>query len=116
MNAAPDQLPLLIRLADWADDLASKQLAVVKSVLGKSPRAMLLPLLADEGVGIITIYCEGGRPSIQFWRSVFERRASQSIAGVETAAHKAIGAGNSTNAITEALLDALAEAYREAAR
>jgi hypothetical protein len=115
-HGAPNELQLLTRLADWADELADKQLAVVKSLLGKSPRAMLLPLLADEGVGIITIYCERGRPSIQFWRSVFERRASGSIPAVEAAAGKALGAGNSTNIITETLLDALAEAYREAAR
>jgi hypothetical protein len=53
--------------------------------------------------------------SAPFWRSVFERRAPHSIPAVEDAAQTERRQGNTTRDITGSLLEALTQAYREAA-
>jgi hypothetical protein len=53
---------------------------------------------------------------VSFWRSVFERRAPNSIESVEKIiAPTPLGAGTSVKQVSEELLDALETAYREAA-
>jgi hypothetical protein len=52
---------------------------------------------------------------MQFYRSVFERRAPEAIPAVETALGVKITQGNSTRVFTEELLTALTAAYRLAA-
>jgi hypothetical protein len=51
---------------------------------------------------------------MQFWRSVFERRAPQSIALVESVLGAKLKQGNSTHDFPESLLHALSQAYQEA--
>jgi hypothetical protein len=51
---------------------------------------------------------------MQFWRSVFERRAPTSIAAVETALGAELRQGNSTHDFPDTLLEAISNAYREA--
>jgi hypothetical protein len=51
---------------------------------------------------------------MQFWRSVFERRAPNSIPLVQHAFGAELKQGNSTNDFPQPLLDALNRAYREA--
>jgi len=52
---------------------------------------------------------------MQFWRSVFERRALQSIASVQAALGAELRQGNATHSFPEPLLQAITHAYREAA-
>jgi len=52
---------------------------------------------------------------MQFWRSVFERRAPHSIPAVQAVLGTELKQGNSTRDFPEPLLDALNQAYREAA-
>ena len=52
---------------------------------------------------------------MQFWRSVFERRAPRSIPAVEAALGTELKQGNATHQFAEPLLQALTQAYREAA-
>jgi hypothetical protein len=112
--ASADQQILLRRLAAWATDLETEGLVRLSTYVGKSARHTLLPRLIDEGVGLVTIWNHHGG-SISFWRSVFARRAPESIARVEAVIRpKVIGSGNNTNEISEELLAALADAYREA--
>jgi hypothetical protein len=40
---------------------------------------------------IVTIYNDRGTPSLQFWRSVFERRAPESLPRVEQLATVEVG-------------------------
>lgn len=106
------QLSELRRLCTWADSLASGGLAQLVTVKAKVLWA-LKPTLADEGVGLVTIYNDSG-PSLQFWRSVFERRAPRSIERVEAVLEKPIANGNQTRVFSDQLLAELTAAYREA--
>jgi hypothetical protein len=73
----------------------------------------LLPYLPRDGVGLVSIYNTNGA-YIQFWRSVFERRAPQSLPRVEQIiAPKELRQGIWTPIITEELLEALSAAYHE---
>ena len=61
-----------------------------------------------------TIYSDNGSAYLQFFRSVFERRAPRSLAAVEAAMGTEVRQGNTTRQIPDSLLAALTEAYREA--
>lgn len=52
---------------------------------------------------------------MQFWRSVFERRAPHSIPAVQGVLGTELKQGNSARDFPEPLLDALNQAYQEAA-
>jgi hypothetical protein len=74
----------------------------------------LLPRLPRDGVGLVSVYNANGA-YVQFWRSVFERRAPQTLPNVQRIiAPRALGQGTWTPVITEELLDSLTDAYREA--
>lgn len=76
----------------------------------------LRPRLRADNVGLVTIYNHySGTPSLQFWRPVFERRAPESLPRVEQVAPVQVGQGNTTSEVSDELLEALTEAYREAA-
>jgi hypothetical protein len=70
--------------------------------------------LRTENAGLVTIWNEGGA-YLQFWRGVFERRAPETLSHVERIAPVQIGQGNTTREISDELLEALTDAYREAA-
>jgi hypothetical protein len=116
IETAPlDARPQLRRLAGWAQRLQEEGLARVVTSL-KPGWDRLLPLLPAEGVGLVTIWCDKSGGHVQFWRSVFERLAPNSLPLVEAAAAPALvtGGGN-TRIVSDDLLDALTAAYREAA-
>lgn len=77
---------------------------------------MLNPRLLPERAALATLWCwADGRPFVQLWRSVFELRAPDSIASVDAAIGGAeIGQGINVP-ISNQLLDALFDAYVEAA-
>ena len=75
----------------------------------------LLPKLCADNASLVTIYNDRGTPSLQFWRSVFERRAPESLPRVEQLATVEVGQGKTTYEVSEELLEALTDAYREAA-
>lgn len=84
-QAASDQQILLHRLTGWAEGLLDERLATLATYQGKAGMTTLLPRLPDEGVGLATIYADRRRGYLQLWRSVFERRAPNSLARVEAA-------------------------------
>lgn len=92
----PARRELLERLADWADALDRDGLVKLVTYRGKSGMTTLLPRLPGDDAGLVSIYCDNGSGYIQFWRSVFERRARRSIAAVEAAAGTQIRQGNTT--------------------
>lgn len=111
IHAAPaDHQEQLRRACAWAVALEREGLVELLSYQGKGTRVTLLPRFKDEQVGLVTRWNDGG---MSLWRSVFERRAPESIAPIEKLIGKAIGAGNTTREISDELLAALTKAYRE---
>jgi hypothetical protein len=74
----------------------------------------LLPRLAIDNAGLVTIYNDINSAYLQFWRSAFERRAPNSIPAVQAALGTELRQGNTTRQISDGLLNALTNAYREA--
>jgi hypothetical protein len=103
------------RLADWADDLEREGLVKLASFRGRKGITTLLPRLAADDAGLVTIASDTRSAYMQFWRSVFERRAPQSIASVQAELGADLRQGNATHDFPEPLLDAVTRAYREAA-
>jgi hypothetical protein len=77
---------------------------------GRSGIISLLPRLASDNAGLVTIYNDMKSAYVQFWRGVFERCAPLSIRAVEAAAGTELKQGNWTP-ISHALLDALTRPY-----
>ncbi len=114
--AAPaDQQVFLRRLTDWAIGLGQRGLAQLGTYHGKAGITTLLPRLSD-GAGMVTIYKDTRSAYLQFWRSVFERRAPQALAAVEEAVgEQGVRQGNVVREVSDQLLSALTIAYEEAA-
>lgn len=113
--AAESERPLLRRLAEWAIMLEREGLARLWTTSGVSGRKVLKPWVPGEDVGFVTIWNEAGRPSLTLWRTVFERCAPGAIARVEAAIGAELGTGRLVPDVTDEVLAALTEAYREAA-
>ncbi len=117
IETAPEesQEPLR-RLLNWARDLEGRGLVSLSTYEGiGAKRFTLLPRLAEENAGLVTIWNDGGA-YLQFWRSVFERKAPKFIEQLERLAGTRVGQGNTTRSVSDELLDALTEAYVEAAK
>jgi hypothetical protein len=113
-DAPAERRALLEHLADWADRLEHDGLVKLSSYLGKG-MVTLLPRLASDNAGLVTICNDHQSAYPQFWRGVFERRAPLSIPSVEAAAGTEPRQGNWTPNVSDELLDAVAHAYTEAA-
>ncbi|HEY2307042.1 MAG TPA: hypothetical protein VGI05_14280 [Streptosporangiaceae bacterium] len=111
----PAQREVLARLADWADTLEQQGLVKLATYRGKGGITSLLPRLVADDAGLVSIYCENGAASMQFWRSVFERRTPHAIPAVQAALGTELKQGNATHEFPEVLLEALTRAYQEAA-
>lgn len=108
-----DQQTDLRTLADWAISLEEAGLAKLWTYNGRG-RKTLLPYIPNEEAGLVTLWNDNG-PAVQFWRSVFMRRAPQAMARVEAVIAPAnLGQGTTTREINPELLDAVREAYVEA--
>jgi hypothetical protein len=107
--------PTLDLFVQWAQRVSAADLSDVHTYFGKNDETVLLPYVPGEGVGLVSLYMRAdGRPALQWWRSVFERRAPGSIATVEAAGGGQIGKGTIAPAPDQTLLDALYAAYVEA--
>jgi hypothetical protein len=104
----------LMRLADWADSLEREGLAELATFHGKEVTS-LRPRIAGDVAGLVSIACDVRSAYVQFWRSVFERCAPQSTALVEAELGSELKQGNSTHEFPEPLIEALTQAYQEAA-
>jgi hypothetical protein len=103
----------LARLVEWATDLQRAALVELSSFEGVN-RWILLPRLQPDNAGLVTIWNENGA-AIQFWRSMFEKRAPQFIDKVEARIGRKLGQGNTIREFDDELLDLLTQAYRHAA-
>lgn len=114
-RAPPESHEWLRRLLEWARDLELSGFINLSTYEGVgAKRYTLLPRLVVGGAGLVTIWNDGGA-YLQFWRSVFEKRAPGFIERIEDLAGIRVGQGNTTHNISEELLQALTEAYAEAA-
>jgi hypothetical protein len=110
----PARRDVLARLADWAETMERDGLVRLVSYRGKSGITTLLPYLLGDDAGLVSIVSGKGSAYMTFFRSVFERRAPQSMAAVEAALGTELKQGNSTREFAQPLLDALALAHQEA--
>jgi hypothetical protein len=114
-DASPEHRPELARLCAWAERLGEGGLADLESYRGTTGRLTLLPRLPGEGRGLVTVWNDGG-PSLSLWRSVFEKRAPESIDPLEALiAPIQIGQGNIIREPSDDVLAVLTRAYEEAA-
>jgi hypothetical protein len=116
LSAPQEHRQTLQKLVGWAERICEAGLADVGTYFGKRGEVVLLPRLLPERSGLVSMYCwPDGKPSVQLWRSVFDRRAPVSVSAVSNAADGTeIGQGTFVPTISDQLLDALFEAYIEA--
>lgn len=112
-TAPPASRALLSQLAQWAVALEREKLVKLITYHTKNGDLTFLPRLVADNAGLVSIYNTKGIASLQFWRSVFERRAPNALAYIEKALMP-IKRGNITRDISDELLNALTDAYREA--
>lgn len=112
-TAPANQHEWLMRVTDWAEQLQQQRLVALQTYHGKVGTA-LLPRLPGQG-GLVSVYTDPRTAYLQFWRTVFERRAPNSLPRVEAVLRAPIKQGNVTRDIPDDLLDALTAAYQEAA-
>lgn len=113
-QAPPESRDDLARLTDWAESLEAEGLAWLATRTGTSGITCLKPILHSDAVTLVTINCDLKSSYMQFFRSVFERRAPEAIPAVEAVLGAKITQGNSTRVFPEGLLTALTDAYRKA--
>ena len=115
-QAPPESHESLRSLLEWARSLEANGFIRLATFEGKgAKRFTLLPRLVVENVGLVTIWNDRGA-YLQFWRSVFDKKAPQFIDPIEELAGTRVGQGNTIRNISEELLTALTEAYEHAAR
>ena len=101
-------------LIAWAERVASLPNVRLFTYSG-SRSTTLMPTIMPDNAGLVTIWNGNQQPYISVWRSVFERRAPNSIEPVERAiAPIKIGQGNIVRSVTPQVLEALTTAYQEA--
>jgi hypothetical protein len=118
-EAADEDRPLIARLLGWAKSLESEGLVSLSTYHGKQERRFtLLPRLVSDDAGLVTVWNDNGKGFLQFWRSVFVRRAPRTLAILDERYGDAmVGQGNVCSVeLDGALLDLLTAAYREAVR
>jgi hypothetical protein len=113
-TASPVEQEKLRRLATWAIDLERENLCQLSTYHGIDNRWTLLPRLRSDNAGLVSIYNDRGG-YIQFWRSVFERRAAAMLSAMENEfPNIKIGQGTIWKDVNDNLLEAITKAYREA--
>ena len=115
-QAPPESHESLHRLLHWARSLEKRGFVRLATNEGKGARRFtLLPRLVAENAGLVTIWNDRGA-YIQFWRSIFDKKAPQLVDRIAELAGTRVGQENTTRNTSEELLAALTEAYEHAAR
>ena len=107
----------LKRLLQMAQSIEGGGHAQLSTYHGKGGGLSLLVRLQPENVGLVTVYNDGA-PYLQFWRSVFQRRAKRSIPPLNDALKpKSLSQGSWIQIkgdIDDGILDLVKKAYAEA--
>jgi hypothetical protein len=110
-TAPPAEHERLRHLVEWAKTIEKTGVVHLSTFKGVSTRWTLLPRLQPEDAGLVTLWNENGA-AIQFWRSMFEKRAPASIPRIEAKIGRKIGQGNTVREFNDELLTLLADAHR----
>ncbi len=103
------------RLVSWARTLEAEGLAVLATAQGSAYSSLRLRLPGDEA-GLGNAVFDQTRVTLTLARTVFERAAPKSLPRIEELiAPQTVGQGRSVEPVTDELLAAIADAYREAA-
>ena len=103
------------RLVSWARTLEAEGLAVLTTAQGSALSSLRLRLPGDE-VGLGNAFFDQTRVTLTLARTVFERAAPKSLPRIEELiAPQTVGQGRNVEPVTDELLAAIADAYREAA-
>lgn len=112
-DAPEDERPRLHALVEWALSLEEKGYVRLKSYRGVN-RWTMLPTLKDIDSGLVTLWSDKGA-SIQYWKSVFEKKAPNTLPKIEAKiAPTSVGQGNTIREFDDELLALLTAAYAEA--
>lgn len=103
------------QLIAWAEQLAElPNVRLFTFTGGDTGRCTLMPRIMPDYAGLVTIWNSNQLPYLSVWRSVFERRAPNSIESVEKViAPSQLGQGTTVHVITTQVLDAIKAAYEE---
>ena len=101
------------RVLRWARKLEQEGVARLWTTVGLT-QEVLQVRVPGEQVGMVTVWGWDQGPSMSLWRTVFERRAPRALGAIEAMIAPASMA-KSVRDIGDPLLDALHDAYREAA-
>ena len=114
-SAPPEFQKQLLHIFRWAEELEERGLCGIQTFFSKrQEEIILLPRLRHTGSGLANIYSRRTGPRIQFFRSVYESQAPNSIERIEKLIDNRLGQGNWTAAISDDLLEALTDPYLEA--
>jgi hypothetical protein len=102
----------LRRLVEWARELEAQRLASLRTVFGEG-RQILLVWVPGQKAGLVSIWNDAGA-YLSLWRTVFVRLAWRQLPALEQLLGKPIGQGTGVREPSDALLEALTQAYREA--
>ena len=109
----PDAREANERVLAWARRLEREGVAHLWSTIGAIQHVLQVRIRGEQ-VGLATVWGGHKGPSLSLWETVFQRRAPGALAAIEELiAPKTMG--KSVRTIDAPLLEALSEAYREAA-
>lgn len=113
-TAPAERQPFLSRICEWARTLEGQHLARLSTRQGKTGDATLFVYVPGDSC-LVTVVNGRNAAYMRLWRSVFEKLTSASLPRVEEIFGLEIRRGTSTREAGDALLQALAGAYKEAA-
>lgn len=114
--ANAEQAALLTKLADWGDTLATDGLCNLFSYEGATQTTLLPRLKSERRAGLcFAVHNRAGMVRLWLNDTVIRRHVSKMLPALQDAAGREIGRSKGYCEPTPELLDALADAYREAA-
>ena len=114
--ADANQATRLQQLADWAEALAAEGLCNLYSFEGATQTTLLPRLKSERKAGLCyAVHTQSGKVRLWLTDTVIRRHVSKTLPALQDAAGREIGNSRGYSEPTHELLDALADAYREAA-
>ena len=110
------QAAVLLRVVDWADGLVEEKVCQVQSTVRKQGRmGLTVWAVNEESLAVLDTETESGEPRLWLRGPNIAKYAPDSLFAIQQSSGQPLDKDGHANAITPELLDALADAYREAA-
>lgn len=111
-----EQAAVLLQVVDWADGLVEAGACQVQSTVRSEGRmGLTVRALNHERLAILDTATKSGEPRIWLRGPIIAEYAPDSLPAIQQASGHSLDKEGHANAITDELLDALADAYREVA-